>query len=95
MGAGDNVNAGLHVVGEATEDAVHEAGGVVGTIGLGELDALVDGDRNLDLVDATDFSPEEEAKLDEADGTDKAKEPEPSDAPAQDDQSFGETGRAE
>ena len=49
----------------------------------------------VDLVDATDFSPEEEAKLDEADGTDKAKEPEPSDVPAEAAQSFGETGGAE
>ena len=58
-------------------------------------EAIALGSKAVDLVDATDFSPEEEAKLDEADGTDKAKEPEPSDAPAQADQSFGETGGAE
>ena len=58
-------------------------------------EAIALGSKAVDLVDATDFSPEEEAKLDEADGTDKAKEPEPSDAPAQAAQSFGETGGAE
>ena len=58
-------------------------------------EAIALGSKAVDLVDATDFSPEEEAKLDEADGTDKAKEPEPSDAPAEADQSFGETGGAE
>ena len=76
----------------ARKAAVHE---VVDLLGAHAADggAVVAGD--VDLVDATDFSPEEEAKLDEADGTDKAKEPEPSDAPAQADQSFGETGGAE
>ena len=58
-------------------------------------EAIALGSKAVDLVDATDFSPEEEAKLDEADGTDKAKEPEPSDSPAQAAQSFGETGGAE
>ena len=58
-------------------------------------EAIALGSKAVDLVDATDFSPEEEAKLDEADGTDKAKEPEPSDAPAQAAQSFGEMGGAE
>ena len=35
-------------------------------------EAIALGSKAVDLVDATDFSPEEEAKLDEADGADKA-----------------------
>lgn len=58
-------------------------------------EAIALGSKAVDLVDATDFSPEEEAKLDEADGTEKAKEPEPSDVPAEAAQFFDETGGAE
>lgn len=58
-------------------------------------EAIALGSKAVDLVDATDFSPEEEAKLDEADRTDKAKEPEPSDVPAEAAQLSGETGGAE
>lgn len=54
-------------------------------------EAIALGSKAVDLVDATDFSPEEEAKLDEA----QAKEPEPSDVPAEAAQSSGETGGAE
>lgn len=54
-------------------------------------EAIALGSKAVDLVDATDFSPEEEAKLDEA----QAKELEPSDAPAEAAQSSGETGGAE
>jgi len=55
-------------------------------------EAIALGSKAVDLVDATDFSPEEEAKLDEA----QAKDADAAESPGADEsQAGGETGGAE